>query len=309
MWKDIIGHGSEIEELRSYIRSGRLPQAFLFAGPPGIGKTKVAREFFKAVNCIKSPGNGCDACRSCLKVTAGSHPDLIAVNPSPEWILIEDIRKVITEAGLKPYEARSRIVIIEPAERMNKASSNAMLKTLEEPPEGTQIILISHKPSLLLPTIVSRCRVIRFTPVDASALSNRAVHPSLLRLTSGAIGGLTSTEKEYISKMRPGILQVMEGGDPVRLVNQYLSEQEQGSGALSALLVLVESILRDLLILAHGGKDIINEELRDMELHGISASDAEALAECLHGIRLGANENINQRAAANELLMRLKEML
>lgn len=309
MWKDIIGHEGQKLELKDYILTGRMPHAFLFAGPAGIGKTIVAHEFFRAVNCLGGKGEACGSCRSCLKAAGGSHPDLITVNPFKEWIIIDDVRDAIAESGLKPYEARSRVIVVEPAERLNKASSNALLKTLEEPPEGTIIILVSHKPTLLLPTIVSRCRMLRFTPVDGSALSEDTADQIILRLTSGALGGLTSTEKEYVSKLRKGLFDVIRGGDPAGFVNRSLTDQDQGTGALSALLVLVESILRDLLVLAHGGEDIINEELRDAAFSTIGYPDVEALASCLREIRRGMNENINGRAAANELLFRLKGML
>jgi len=309
MWKDIIGHEGQKQELKDCILTGRMPHAFLFAGPAGIGKTTVAHEFFRAVNCLAGRGDSCGSCRSCLKACGHAHPDLVTVNPSKEWIVVEDVRGAIAESGLRPYEARSRVIVVEPAERLNKASSNALLKTLEEPPEGTIIILVSHKPSLLLPTIVSRCRTVRFTPVDASAFSKNAADQAILRLTSGAMGGLTTAEKEYVSKLREKVFEVIRGGDPVSLVNKHLSDQDQGGGALSALLVIVESILRDLLVLAHGGEDLINEELRDGAFSAVSYPDAEALASCLRGIRQGANENINQRAAANELLFRLKGML
>ncbi len=309
MWKDIIGHEAQKRELEDCILTGRMPHAFLFAGPAGIGKTTLAREFFGAVNCLEARGEACGSCASCLKTASGSHPDLITVSPFKEQIIIDDVRSAIAESGLKPYEARLRFIVVEPAERLNKASSNALLKTLEEPPEGTVVILVSHRPSLLLPTIVSRCRVVRFTPVDASALPESTADRAVLRLTSGAMGGLTSAEKEYVSKLRPKVFDVIRGGDPVGLVSKYLSDQDQGAAALSALLVLVESILRDLLVLAHGGEDIINEELRDAAFSAVGYQDAEALASCLREIRQGINENINQRAAANELLFRLKAML
>ncbi len=309
MWKEIIGCENQISELKGYIQSGHVPHAFLFAGPPGLGKTKTAREFFKAVNCSSSPGDPCDSCRTCLKASNESHPDFVLVGPSNGWIVVEDIRKMITEVGLKPFEAKTRFIIIEPAERMNKASSNALLKTLEEPPDGSLIILISHKPSLLLPTIVSRCRIIRFAPLDASAAAKSSLDPVLLRLTSGTMGGLPAGDAGYLLEVRAGILQELREGDPARLVNRYFSDTEQGAETLSVFLLVAESILRDLLVLSHGGDCIINDELREMVLHGINSGGAEEIALCIRDIRKGVNENINQRVAMSDLLFRLKEII
>jgi DNA polymerase III subunit delta' len=307
MWKDIIGHQAQIGQLKGYIESGKVPHALLFAGPQGLGKTHVAREFFKAVNCLKSPGDPCYACKSCLMASGNSHPDLHMVVPDKGWIVVEDIRDIIAETGLKPFEARMRVIVIEPAERMNKASANALLKTLEEPPDGSLIILVSHKPSLLLPTILSRCQVIRFTPIEAGP--GVSIDPVLLRLTSGALGGLPGGEPEDVLGIRSQILEVLKTGDPVALANKYFSEQEQGGSTLAVFLLLIESILRDILVLAHGGGSIINEELRGFDLHGIRHHDTEELAQCLHRIRRGADENIIQRYAVAELLMRMKGML
>ncbi len=306
MWKDIIGCESQIEELKGYIKTGKLPHAFLFAGMAGLGKTKTAREFFKAVNCSGSTGDGCDSCRTCLKVLNGSHPDLVSVSPSNGWIVVEDIRTMISEVGLKPFEARTRFIIIEPAERMNKASSNALLKTLEEPPDGSLIILISHKPALLLPTIVSRCQIIRFAPLDASAAEKSAIDPVLLRLTSGTMGGLPSGDAEYLLEVREAVLDSIRDGDPAGLVNKYFSDAEQGPETLSVFLLVAESILRDLLVLSHGGGSIINEELREAVRRGIGSQGAEEIALCIRDIRRGVNENINQRVAMSDLLFRLK---
>jgi DNA polymerase-3 subunit delta' len=309
MWKDIIGHEEQIRQLTGYIESGKVPHALLFAGPFGLGKSKMAREFFKALNCLVSPGDPCQACKPCLTASSGAHPDLHILGPAPDkaQIIVDDIRDVIAETGLKPFEARRRVIVIEPAEKLNKASANALLKTLEEPPEGSLIILVSHNPSLLLPTIVSRCQLIRFTPIGAASSSK--VDPVLLRLTSGTLGGLPASEPEDVLAIRSHILDVLRGGDPVSLADRYFTEKEQGGTTLAVFLVVIESMIRDILVLAHGGENVINEELRGMGLHGIRYLDTEDLAQSLHAVRKGAGENILQKYAVSELLMKMKGMI
>ncbi len=310
MWKDIIGHESQIEELSAGIRSGRIPHALLFAGPRGLGKTKLAREYFKGLNCLTSKGDPCDTCRSCIKAEAGTHPDLHFIGPSNGWILVEDIRKIITETGLNPYEARTRVIVIEPAEKLNKASSNALLKTLEEPPAGTIILLVSHKPSLLLPTILSRCQVFRFTPLDPRGSAKGPVDPFILRLTSGTLGGMPEGDLDRVMEIRSGILGMLRGDDPVQLANHYFSEQEQGSEDLSIFLVLAESMLRDALVFTNNRDELINEELSGVLRKGrLNFFEAEDTIACLNAIRRGVNENINLRHAMSELLIRMKRLL
>jgi hypothetical protein len=109
--------------------------------------------------------------------------------------------------------------------------------------------------------------------------------------------------------IRTQILEALKGGDPVALANRYFSEQEQGGGTLALFLVLIESMLRDILVLAHGGENIINEELRGFDLHGIRHHDTEELAQCLNAVRRSVDENILQRYAVAELLMKMKGMM
>lgn len=310
MWKkDIIGHEEPVRQLKGYVESGRIPHALLFAGPRGLDKVKTAIEFFKALNCLASPGDPCQACGTCLKAERGSHPDLHLIRPGEDRarILVEEIRDIIAETGLNPFEARTRVIIIEPAERMNTASANALLKTLEEPPDGSLLVLVSHNPSLLLPTIVSRCQLIRFAPLGAGAAAG--VDPVLLRLTSGTLGGLPAGGHEEALALRSRVLDVLGGGDPVGFAEKHFTDREQDGGKITLLLIIAESILRDILVLAHGGEGVINEELRGMDLRRAGFHEAEGVAQCIRRIRRGVDENILQKYAVSELLMRMKAML
>ena len=138
---------------------------YLYVGPDGAGKYRAAKNFAKGVNCpdVKD-GKPCEACLSCKKIEKEVHPDVFFIQPggASSTIGIDQVREIINKANLKPYEARSKVFIIKGAHSMNEASANAFLKTLEEPPENTVFILISRSKDLLLPTIVSRCHIVRF---------------------------------------------------------------------------------------------------------------------------------------------------
>ncbi|MFY9398767.1 MAG: DNA polymerase III subunit [Desulfomonilia bacterium] len=312
MWKDICGHEGPIAALKGFIREGRIPHALLFTGPMGIGKTMAAREFFKAVNCLESPGEPCDECACCRKVKAGpdtaTHPDLLTVSPEEgrQVITVNDIRDMISEIGLKPFEAKTRFVVIEPAEQLNKASSNALLKTLEEPPASTVIILVSHRPSLLLPTIVSRCRALRFAPLDAGSSRDGHLDPALLRLTSGTLGGLQDFDPKVVAEMRTELIEALLEGNPVKLVSRYAPSQEKAQGLLPVVLLLAESVIRDLYVLSRGGDDLVNRELERLSSPPPDHRGLDDAASCLNGIRRGTGENINLSSALSELFMRLQ---
>jgi len=161
--KDVKAEDSATAILKENIRRNRIFSGYLFVGSDDIGKRVAAKTFAKAINCPTS--KPCEECSSCRKINAGNHPDVFWVAPkgASGSIGIDEIRTVLKDANLKPYEARKKVFIIEAADAMNAAASNAFLKTLEEPPEDNVFILISRSEKALLSTIVSRCYIIRFS--------------------------------------------------------------------------------------------------------------------------------------------------
>ena len=300
MWKDIIGHRREIETLHGMIESGRIPHALLFSGLKGVGKTTVAVEFFKALNCLSTPGDACGQCRSCVKVLRGAHPDLVRMNSSSGLIKVEDVRAVLEGLSLKPFEARYRIVLVEPAEQLGEAGANALLKTLEEPSQTTVFILVSHKPRLLLPTIRSRCQEVFLRPID-SAQASVSLDPAILRLTSGTVGGLGPEDSTRILAMRGAILSILGGGDPLEPVSKSMPPENEASLWVS----VAESFIRDIMVLALGGDDIIHDELRTMALTDVSFAQIERLLGALSDLRRGIKQNLNLKAAFAELFLML----
>jgi DNA polymerase-3 subunit delta' len=297
MWKDIFSHKNEIELLKSYISSGKIPHALLFSGLKGIGKTRVALEFFKALNCLKSPGDACESCSSCIKANNYRHPDLIRILPEGSEIKVESVRNVINELGLRPYEAAFRVIIVEPAELMNKSSSNALLKTLEEPPKGTILILVSHKPGLLIPTIISRCQEISFKPIDPKECGLN-IDPVILRLTSGALGGLSDSDTEYVNQVRSIVAGVINGSDPFNCAEKLSTK----GCDLLVVLSVIESIIRDLLLMKTGLDNVINEEVLKLKAYDYDISNLERAIEKLNEIRSMKDSSINIKSALSAIL-------
>jgi DNA polymerase III delta' subunit len=298
MWKDIQGHGHITELLRAYCLSGKVPHAFLFAGAPGLGKTLVAKEFFKALNCLERSGDSCNKCRNCLKVMAGTHPDLTELNPSTRWIKVDDVREVLADVGLKPFEAHMKGIIIEPAEHLGNEGANALLKTLEEPPSSTVIILISHRPKLLLPTIVSRCQLIRFSEDEGSRVSGHGINP-LHPEGEGA-------EMRDTHVMHEEIVALLNGSDPALLARKYFDSE--GWEVLPEVLVIVESMIRDIMALRLGCDKVINESLRQIPIRYVGMEELENMTSLISTMRRGVNENINLRIAATELFIMVSRL-
>jgi DNA polymerase-3 subunit delta' len=169
----IRGHERPLHLVRAALRAGRLPHALLFSGPDGVGKRTAALELAKAVNCAGPPGaagaqapdDACDACPSCRLADRGGHPDILVVAPEGRSLKIDQVREVERHASLSPYASRRRVALVDGAEVMTPQAQNAFLKTLEEPPGGAVLLLISAAPTALLPTIRSRCQEVRFGPL------------------------------------------------------------------------------------------------------------------------------------------------
>ncbi len=172
---DHSGQRAVRDRLGGIIDRGRLAHGYLFSGEPGVGKRAVARAFGTALLCReRTGGEGCGRCPSCAKVQSGNHPDLMLIAPESRVIKVEAVRGLEEWMSLKPYEGGYRVVIIEDADAMNESAANAFLKTLEEPPPVSVIILISSRPLLLPATIRSRIQPVPFRPLSRDVLQ-RAV--------------------------------------------------------------------------------------------------------------------------------------
>jgi DNA polymerase III subunit delta' len=174
---NILGQDRPKKNLKKSLQSGRIPNSYLFYGQDSVGKKLTAHELSKALNCnTLGPIDSCDKCSSCLKIEKGIHPDVHILEPQippgarQAVIKIDAIRKLQKKLMYLPYDGQTKIVIINDAESMNLQAANSFLKTLEEPPSKTLIILIASNPYQLLPTIVSRCQGIRFHPLPVEAI-------------------------------------------------------------------------------------------------------------------------------------------
>src|SRR3990172_6138691 len=162
---EIRGQDRAINILKRAISTDHVAHAYIFHGPDGIGKKLAAMSFAMAINCTEDNGDACGLCNSCRKITSGIHPDFTLLDQESGEIKIAAIRDVINGMIYKPLEAKKRVIKVNGAERFNLSSSNAFLKTLEEPPADTVIILISSSPDMLLQTILSRCQNVSFSQI------------------------------------------------------------------------------------------------------------------------------------------------
>src|SRR5688572_8215528 len=192
-----VGHARVQALLRQAVIRGRVPQTMLFAGPEGVGKHTVALSLAQAINCPKSAeGIACGKCSACTRIAKGQFSDVVEVdNGDIASISIKSIReRVLDLVGYRPFEGQRRVFIIDPADALSVQAQDALLKTLEEPPPATVLILISAYPDSLRPTVLSRCRRVRFGVLTeaevAQVLTSRhGMDAALARARAGLSGG------------------------------------------------------------------------------------------------------------------------
>jgi len=167
-FNDVLGQARTAQQLQQAMRADRVAHAYLFRGPAGVGKAKMALTFAAALLCSEVPEDSCGRCRDCSRVAGGNHPDvdLIEHPEGKRYIYIEQIRRLTDTAHRTNVESDWHVFIIRDAERMQNEAQNALLKTLEEPPPGRVLILVASRPDRLLPTILSRCHHLRFQPLE-----------------------------------------------------------------------------------------------------------------------------------------------
>ena len=263
-----------IATLRRMIAGGRIPSALLFAGPHNVGKRSTALALAKALNCPEGQGEACGQCPTCRKIGQGVHPDVLLVEPEGQFIRIDQVREVVGSLALNPFEAKKRVVVVAEAARMNPQAAHAFLKTLEEPPADTLIVLCAAGAAQLLETIVSRCLAIRFAPLpeetvarmlgETSGLEGEALDFAV-RFSQGRLRPeLRDKARDWIM-IREELMEALERFDPTALPD--LSEKfARWSGSEDWRFVLegLESIFRDLAVLNSDDRatELINRDRR-----------------------------------------------
>jgi len=267
----ILGHERLRGLLARAVAHHRLPPALLFSGPSGVGKKTLALALGRALLCDRDDGDACEACATCTRAARGLHPDALLVEPDGLSIKIEQVRDAVREIAGRPFEGRARAIVFDEAHLLTEQAQNALLKSLEEPPASSHVFLVTASPQALLPTIRSRCQMLRFSPLPQARLetylrerSGLSADEARLRaaLSGGSLGAALAFESEAWRDLRVELLETLEElvgtGTLGRMsAAERLEEMDDPVLALTAL----RSLLRDLAALRAGSPALLNADV------------------------------------------------
>lgn len=335
-FRDLINQHHAVMLLRTAARSGRVAHAYLFAGPAGVGRSDAAVAFAQLLNCERpdtQTADACGECRTCRRVAAGQYPDVRTVDVERGLLLdlqdttrtvigIDQVRALRRDVSFPPLEGRSKVYIFVGADRMQAEAANSLLKVLEEPPPQVVIILIAESTVPMLPTVVSRCQLVRFSLVPAAeieqALAARyGLDPGRARFIAALAGGqlgravrwATSPEALEWREQALDLLERLETADPLERMDAaeaMAREKERLPELLDAALFWC----RDLLVWQETREEahLINLDRKERIALLAAALPGAVLSERLRAIeeaKEALRRNVHPRLLLENLFLRL----
>ncbi len=327
---DFIGNERAVAALSRLVAGPSPPHAYLLAGPERVGKAALAVRLAQALNCeVEEAERPCRRCAQCQRVEAGIHSDLLRVTVDPSGdapqrkaIGVDQVREIERAVSLSPFEGRSRVVIIDPADAMTTEAQNALLKTLEEPPPQVVFVLVSAHEDRLLPTVHSRCRRIGFSllPLAAleAALLAEGLEPEqarlLARLSRGRPGwALEAARQPAVLEARAEAIDLcrraarMSVRDRLELADKLSSQFQEKREVLLEKLALWREWWRDVVLIQNGIEEGLgNPDMLEALRQDAAGCDREAALEFVRALgeaRRHLEMNVQARLVLDWLLM------
>ncbi|MDO8472884.1 MAG: DNA polymerase III subunit delta' [Dehalococcoidia bacterium] len=326
-----LGQERAIDLLQRSLKLERISHAHLFVGPRQVGKMTLALDLARAVNC-ESGNPPCGSCRSCQRISSGKHSDVRVVSLASAEVAkgkrrteigIDDVKEVQEMASLPPFEGKTKVFIIDGAERLSAEAANRLLKTLEEPPPHVMFVLLSSVERAVLPTVISRCQKIELRPMSTEAVQNMLVERHglepqraelLARLSSGCPGWALAALKDdkELERRKQELDTLIEipylrFGERLALAAEWAKRFDQSREDGKALLERWLVLWRDLLMLKAGcPASLVNVDYREELERQASIFGAQEIAQSAESVRATMEHigmNANPRLALDYLLL------
>jgi DNA polymerase-3 subunit delta' len=325
---DLYGHEWAVNLLREHVVKGALRHAYLFTGPQGVGRRTLALRLAQAINCPQpaAPGEPCRVCRTCVQLEQMQHPDLSIVQAETEGgtLKVEQVRELQRSLALTPYSARYRVALLLRFEEAHPSAANALLKTLEEPAPQVVLVLTAESAEALLPTVVSRCEVLRLRPSPVDEVS-RALQASqgldleqaglLAHIAGGRLGYALrlSQDPDQLEQRRAWLddhLRLLAASRVERFA--YAEGLAKDKDTLRRALNTWLSLWRDVLLRSAGASASLANIDRESDIHSlaqeVSLPEALRLVSAIEHTQELLDKNVNPRLATEVLLLDLPRL-
>ena len=324
-FSQIVGHQKQVEILRQALNHGRLHHAYLFIGIEGVGKRTIALGLAKAIHCSAATGDFCGECTDCGRIQNGNHADVRIIEPlaGKKEISIQQIRELEKELNFRSFSGKKKIAIVDPATLMNLSAQNALLKTLEEAPRDSLLILIAANGGALLPTLRSRCLGISFGPLPRDLISGFLVSRNgleaetaefLAAMSLGSLGAVVSIDTEELLEKRREWMRLISslGVGDYRAATDAAEVLAGSKDESLRFLEWIESWFRDLLVygVTQNQQAVVNCDMLPQIQRQSPTTDFERLfsriAEAKAAVG-GIQRNLNRRMVIEDLLLNTVE--
>ncbi|NRR05471.1 DNA polymerase III subunit delta' [Brevibacillus sp. RS1.1] len=313
------------QELLSHsLRNERLAHAYLLAGPKGSGKKQMALHLAKSLFCSEREADACGACVTCRRIEGGNHPDVLFITPDGASIKIDQIRSLQKEMAMRAVESSRKVYIIEHVDKMTTQAANSLLKFLEEPPAGVLALLLTEHSHAILPTILSRCQIVQFSPLSAESIAEKLRAEGVLagmaqvasHITTNVEEAMILSQSESFAQLRNLVIQLVQeckqrNSSALLTIHDMLQKSDKSKEELPLFLDLLILWLRDILYLQVGRHaHLINSDQQDV-LQGQALVWTKA--ELLRGIDLvmetknRIERNANAQLALERLVLQFQE--
>lgn len=330
---NILGHEWAVDMLRQHAARGEVRHAYLFCGPPGLGRRTLALRLAQALNCTEPTDAGipCENCRDCKQIAAMRHPDMNVIQSLDDdnlpkingTLKVDQIREVQHSLSLKPYQAKYRVALFLRFQEANDNAANALLKTLEEAPAHVILFLTADTPEQLLPTIISRCEILRLRPLPISTIEadllQRGVDAERARLLAHISGGRPGYARNLIEdtallEKREEHLNAMQTLLPASRVEKfaYAEKLSKDKDAMRQTVLTWLSYWRDVMLRAAGADTPLTNIDLNMEIEFLAGRldlpTARRVVSSLETTLEKMDRNINSRLLAEVLLLDLPKV-
>ena len=318
-FEDFAGQSAHVAQLKHDFARHTNVHAYLLCGPKGTGKKSVARLCAMAAVCRGEGERPCGECGPCRRILSDTHPDLHTIVPEKgkQTIGVNVLREVLETVAVKSFEDAAKAIIFPEAHRMKPAAQNCLLKTLEEPPQDTVFFLITDQPGALLATIVSRCRVLRFHPLDDEACAKRLMALGLseqdarrrARMAEGCVGQALEIGEErlkLLEQLTKDVFSVHRPGDVLSVVNLYKDDKE----CQKMIMDLLEAAVRDILLAQAGTGSLQNSGMAQEAVayaRAVPLAGGLKLSQQITKARMMLGSNVSFASAFESILLMISE--